>query len=630
MYWLPEIPDWSERLRAAAESGRCDWPSLAALANARLGFIETLRLDKVAAKLSGGALPESAVGKPIRLAVLGSSTVEHLLPGLRVGALRRGLWAATYVSPYGQYFQDLLDPDSGLAAFAPNAILLALDARHVVGEAGLAGAADAEASAERAVERCRDIWRAARSRFKAPIIQQTLLPVFPRLMGSNEHRHKGSRAFLVERINQRLREAADADEVDLLALDWLATRDGLDAWHDPVLWNMAKQEVRPAISPLYGEHVARILAAQQGRSFKCLALDLDNTLWGGTIGDDGLEGIVLGQGSSAGEAFVSLQHYARELSKRGIILAVCSKNDEGNAYLPFDKHPEMILKRGDIACFAANWSDKAGNLREVARILNIGLDSIVFADDNPFERALVRRELPMVAVPELPDDPARFALCLADAGYFEAVRLTKEDFGRAGQYQANVQRETLKASSTDLAGYLRELRMELHAGPFDRTGLQRIVQLINKTNQFNLTTRRYTQEDIVPLMADPRAVTLQMRLTDRFGDNGMIGVVIGRLNDDMELVIDTWLMSCRVLGRRVEETTLNLLAAEAARLGASALIGAYRPSAKNAMVRDHFAKLGFAACGERQGGETSWRLDLASFQPFETPILCQTAMEHAA
>ncbi|MBV9248415.1 MAG: HAD family hydrolase [Acetobacteraceae bacterium] len=628
MYWLPEIPDWSARLREIAISGTCDWAALTGLANARLGFLETIRLDRTVQKLTAGSPPEGAVGKPIRLAVLGSSTMDSLVPGLRVGALRRGMWLTTYVPAYGQYLQDLIDPECGLAAFAPTTVLFALDARHILGEVNVAcSAADADVIVDDAITRCRELWRLARSRFKAGIIQQAVMPVFPQLLGHNEHRLPGSRAWLVERINQRLRDAADEESVDLLAIDRLVVRDGVDAWYDPMMWNTAKQEVRPSISHIYGEHVGRIVAAQQGQSFKCLVLDLDNTLWGGVIGDDGLSGIVLGQGSAMGEAFLSLQHFARDLSRRGIILAACSKNDEINALLPFEQHPEMLLTRSDFACFAANWSDKPSNLREIARILNIGIDSLVFADDNPFERELVRRELPMVAVPELPEDPARFVQCLADAGYFESVHITAEDLERSRQYQANAEREALRVSSTDLAGYLGELRMEMEARPFDRVGLQRIVQLINKTNQFNLTTRRYAEADILPLLDDPASVTLQIRLTDRFGDNGIIAILIGRLSKARELEIDTWLMSCRVLGRQVEQATLNVLAAEAARIGAIALIGEYRPTPKNGMVRDHYRKLGFDLLHEDGEGNTFWRLDLTRYVPVQTAIAIASSME---
>jgi FkbH-like protein len=387
-----------------------------------------------------------------------------------------------------------------------------------------------------------------------------------------------------------------------------------------MLWNHAKQETTPAAAPMYGELVGRLLAAKQGRSYKCLVLDLDNTVWGGVIGDDGLDGIVLGQGSPLGEAYVAFQDYARELTRRGVILAVCSKNDEANALEPFDKHPDMVLRRADIASFVANWSDKAANIRAIAEELNIGLDSLVFIDDNPFERNLVRQELPMVAVPEVSEDPTYFAQAIADAGYFEGLSVTEEDRERAGQYQGNKAREALKSSATDLPAYLRGLEMRLIWKRFDKLGLQRIVQLINKSNQFNLTTRRYTDEDVFAVMADPNAFGLQLRLLDRFGDNGVIAIVIGRLKSGGDLYIDTWLMSCRVLGRQVEPTTLNLIAQEARKLGARRLIGEYIPTKKNGMVKGHYVRLGFTVMETDATGGNRNLLDLASFTPADTFI----------
>jgi len=481
-------------------------------------------------------------------------------------------------------------------------------------------AAEAERSLEEVARRIRECWRLAREAFRCPVIHQAPLPVFPPVLGNNEHRLPGSRQAFIARCNDRLRALADEDGVDLLALDARAALDGLAAWHDPALWHRAKQQVSPVAAPLYGELVARLLAARQGRSAKCLVLDLDNTLWGGVVGEDGLAGLVLGQGSALGEAFAAFQDYARELSGRGVILAVCSKNDEAAALEPFDRHPEMVLKRSHIASFLANWNDKPANLRAIAEELNIGLDALVFVDDNPFERNLVRHELPMVAVPEIGDDPASFARTLADAGYFEGVAVTAEDRARTGQYQGNRQRERLKESATDLDSYLRGLEMELRWRPFDDVGLQRTAQLINKTNQFNLTTRRYSEEEVRAVMHDSRAFGLQLRLVDRFGDNGIIAIVIGRMNSDDDLAIDTWLMSCRVLGRQVEATTLNLVAAAARRLGARRLVGEYVATKKNAIVRDHYARLGFTVVETGADGGSRAVLALAGFVPARTVI----------
>jgi FkbH-like protein len=534
--------------------------------------------------------------------------------------MRRQIWSDIYVAPYGQYHQELLDPNSGLHEFDPTAIVFAFDARHALGRVD--PAMDAETAAQKVeeiAEQYLGLWELARKNFSCTVIQQTILPVFAPLLGNNEHRLSGSPRRLVNRLNQRIAELADDSSVDLMDIDARSGHDGIAAWHDPVLWHRAKMDVSPTISPVYGDLVARLVAAQQGRSYKCLVLDLDNTLWGGVIGDDGLEGIVLGQGSAHGEAFVDFQEYVHYLSRRGLILAVCSKNDEANAVSPFENHPEMVLKREHFASFVANWNDKASNLRAIAEQLNIGIDSLVFVDDNPFERNLVRTELPMVAVPELPEDPARYAQCIADGGYFEGIHVTLEDLARTEQYRSNAQRENLRAAVTDIETYLKSLEMKMSARPFDEIGLARITQLINKTNQFNLTTRRYSEQEVAAMIDAPDHFTLQVRLTDKFGDNGMICVVIAVPSDQPDaLRIDTWLMSCRVLGRQVEHAVLNVLADGAMKSGYKALIGEFCPTQRNSMVKDHYEKLGFIPSEGGKDGQTFWTLPLDTFAPLQT------------
>ena len=620
--WMPRSADWQQSLKQLQNDGGLQtWQQLRDLANFRLNFAETLQLDRAFQRHFGKSAPEGLVTKPVRLAVLGSSTVDHLFPGIRMGGLRRNIWISTYTPHYGQFLQELLDPASPLHQFKPDAVLFTLDAHHLFGaQTPVPNPASVEVILGEISANLQMLWDTARNHFGCQVIQQTVLPLTPVLIGQNEQRLEHSQRGLTVGLNGRLRNLADAGGVDLLALDDQITIDGLSAWHDPGLWHKAKQEVTPLAGAFYGDLVGRLIGARQGRSAKCLVLDLDNTLWGGVVGDDGLEGIKLGQGSPTGEAFVAMQRYALGLSRRGVILAVCSKNDEANGLLPFDRHPEMILKRTDIACFAVNWNDKAANLREIAQRLNIGLDALVFVDDNPFERNIVRRELPMVAVPELPEDPALYPDLIAAAGYFEALHLTQEDLERARQYQTNLQRAELKASATDMEGYLRSLEMELQWSPFDRVGLQRIVQLINKTNQFNLTTRRYTEAEVLKVMQNPRAFTLQLRLIDRFGDNGMIGVIIAEAVSEGEVFIDTWLMSCRVLGRGVEEATLALICDETRRLGAAEMVGEYRPTPKNGMVSDHYLKMGFSKSDDLPEGGSRWKLALKEWTPRETSI----------
>lgn len=616
LHWLPPSPDWRDRLRALPDDPAAAWQAAAALARTRLDFVATNALDTALSRR-----PAEPPATPVRLAVLGSCTTTHLLPAIRVGGLRRGVAVDVFEPPFGTWPRALSDPGSDLHRFAPTAILFSLDAHHVT--AGLRADMDDAAAAAKltaTADRIRDGWRQVQAAFRCPVLQQAILPIHPPLLGCNEHRLAGSRAHFITRLNSRLRVMADAEGVDILAVDAQAAQDGVARWHDPGLWHRAKQEIALPAAPLFGDLVARWLAALGGRAFKCLVLDLDNTLWGGVIGDDGIEGIAIGQGSPAGEAHAAFQAYARDLARRGVILAVCSKNDLANALEPFDRHPDMVLRRDDIACFVANWTDKPANLRAIAAELNIGLDALVFADDNPFERDLVRRELPMVAVPELGDDPARYVPIIAAAGYFDTPRLTQEDRERTGLYRANQAREAWKGATTDLDAYLRGLEMRLVWRRFDPIGVPRVVQLINKSNQFNLTTRRYTEQDVRAVMDDPAAFGLQLRLLDRFGDNGVIAILIGRLEGDDTVTIDTWLMSCRVLGRQVEPVTLDLAVAEARALGARRLVGVYVPTAKNGMVRDHYTKLGFRVNRTAPDGGYRALYDVASHEPAPTFI----------
>jgi FkbH-like protein len=370
--------------------------------------------------------------------------------------------------------------------------------------------------------------------------------------------------------------------------------------------------------------VARILAAQRGLSKKCLVLDLDNTLWGGVVGDDGIEGIVLGQGSAAGEAYLALQRYARQLKDRGIILAVCSKNDATIAEAALREHPEMVLRRSDFAAFVANWDDKAANLQTIARRLNIGIDSLVFVDDNPAERARVREALPTVAVPELPADVALYVSCLASAGYFEATAFTAEDHDRAQQYRENAEREALLASAQSIDEFLRGLNMSVAFGPFTPIDHARIVQLINKTNQFNTTTRRYSSEEISRLATLPEALTLQFRLFDRIGDNGLVSTMILRPapDDDKILEIENWVMSCRVFGRELEREAMNIAVEKARRRGARAIAADYTPTPKNEVIRTLFSDLGFSKLEQQPTteGTTRWLLRLDDYVIRDTYI----------
>ena len=620
--WLEPAADFRVRLkavRAAIADGATDVEEqLYALALARLDLNQLgLLAGAVASHVAGSTAPGPLTR--VRLGIIGSGTLGLIEPAIAASALRHRVIATVIGGDYGSAMQDAIDPQSALRAAGLDLALIALDHRTLGldrAQANPAAAIDAAAAMLGAM-----VDGLAASAAGGVMVATIVPPVEP-LFGSFDAVEAGSVTAQVAALNARLADWARDKRIVLVDIARVAAWVGLDRWHDAGQWHSAKLPFDPDLIPLYADVVARTIAAIRGTTRKCLVLDLDNTLWGGVIGDDGVDGIALGQGSAKGEAFLAIQQMALGLRQRGIILAVCSKNDDDVARIPFRDHPDMPLKEAHIASFVANWGDKATNLRAIASALNIGLDSLVFLDDNPVERAQVRRELPMVAVPELPADPALYPRILLGAGYFEAVAFAQEDRDRADQYRANAERAAF-AGTSDIAGYLASLDMVADFRAFDAVNRARIAQLINKSNQFNLTTRRYTEAQVAALEANAGKLTLQVRLADRFGDNGMISVIVV---DRATWEIDTWLMSCRVLGRWMEEAALAQIAAAARAGGATALTGRYIPSVKNKMVADHYAKLGFARVngddsGDAGGGETIWRLDLADYVAPDLPML---------
>ncbi len=449
---------------------------------------------------------------------------------------------------------------------------------------------------------------------------QTFAPPVETLFGSLDRALPGTLRSLVDNINRELAEYVLGSGDVLLDVAGLAETVGLADWHNTQLWNMAKFSFSDELIPLYADHVARTVTAIRGKSRKVLILDLDNTVWGGVIGDDGLEGIKVAQGDATGEAYLAVQRLALDLRQRGIVLAVSSKNTDEVARAPFEQHPEMLLKLDHIAVFQANWNDKATNIQAIAEELSLGLDAMVFLDDNPVERGLVRTLLPQVAVPELPEEAAYYARTLTAGGYFEAVAFATEDLKRAGFYQDNAKRANLQKQVGSVDAYLASLDMTITFQPFDATGRARIVQLINKSNQYNLTTRRYTDPEVTAAENDPEVFTLQVRLADIFGDNGMISVVICRPGEAGVWDIDTWLMSCRVLGRKVEHMVLREILEHARAAGVHKVTGTYRPTDRNKLVVDHYARLGFEKVMEEGPGLTRWELLVENADPANAPM----------
>jgi FkbH-like protein len=623
--WLAPPPaDFAARVRAAAHAATTldGLEQLIALSQYRLDFLQTIQLNRALEAIGpriGDLLPRE------RLAVLGSATLDHLTPGIRVGALRRRLWVEVHCGGYGQYRQEILDPASDVRRFAPHTVLFSIAASHAAPELPPdATPEQVETTLTAVIDEFRSLWKRARAELKAAVVHQSFLNVTEPLFGSFDRLTPGAPWRVVERMNQLLADAARADGVALLDIERAAQEDGRDAWFDVARMLQAKQEIAPQSGPAYGELLARVLCARRGLSKKCLVLDLDNTLWGGVLGDDGVENLVLGQGSAAGEAHLALQRYARRLRQRGVILAICSKNDPVKAEEAFTSHPEMLLKRSDVAAFVANWDDKARNLETIAQQLNIGIDSLVFVDDNPAERARVRQALPQVAVPELPVDVSGYTRRVAEAGYFEAVGFTAEDRQRADDYAHNAQREALRGSVQSIDEFLHGLQMTAVCGPIAMVDLPRVTQLINKTNQFNPTTRRYSTEQIVELLGASGTLSLQLRLRDRFGDNGLVSVLILRSveGDPESLEIDTWVMSCRVFGRQLEQAALNIIAESARSAGVREIVATYAPSAKNSVVSDLYERFGFQRVPSPglPEGASRWSLVLASYTPGTTQI----------
>jgi FkbH-like protein len=618
--WLPKPPaDFSAQSRSLTDSAEQFGARLQALASYSLDETHLDRLGRAIARARQAAFPFSPL-TPFRLGVVSNATVDFIIPALEASAARYGIALECTRGAYDQTVQEALNPDSIIHRSNVEAVLVAIDYRGFPIRCK-PGDREGEATAvDAALAQLRAIRSGIGKNSRAICILQSLAPSPETYFGSLDRVLPGTPLSVVAAINRGIVDSLRGTPDVLLDVARLAETVGLAEWHSPAQWNMAKLSFANACVPLYADHVARTIAALLGKSRRCLVLDLDNTLWGGVIGDDGLDGIKIAQGDPVGEAYLNVQRYALSLRQRGIVLAVSSKNEDQIARLPFRKHPEMLLRENDFAVFHANWEDKATNLKAIAAELSLGLESLVFLDDNPAERSLVRELLSQVAVPELPDDPALFATTLAAAGYFESLVFSEEDLKRAAYYQDNARRVALSQHAGDIETYLASLKMEITFQPFDETGRPRIAQLINKSNQFNLTTHRYTETEVAAIEKNPNYFTLQARLSDIFGDNGMISVVICKTTPDSDWEIDTWLMSCRVLGRQVESAVLHEIIGHARRSSVRKLIGIYRPTGRNKLVEQHYPKLGFTQVQQQEDGTTIWELGTAEARVEAAPI----------
>ena len=611
--WLPRPPeDFIKRVSEASNGSQ-----LRELAKYAL---DDNQLKQLAKKVHCLQLDQTNLEPLISLSlgIISNATTQMVAPTLVGSALRFGIALTVIQSEYNQIAQIAFSPDSTFPGDSVDFILVSIDYRGLP----IAPTPGDLISAERNVQECisyiKSIIEALQAKTGAKIIIQNIVSSGESIFGNYEARLPGTGTWIITQINFRINEF-DAKDIFVLDLVGLASNLGIADWHDPTLWNLAKLPFAPKFNPIYSDIVCRILAAKLGRSRRCLIMDLDNTLWGGVIGDDGVNGILIGNGDPTAEAHLNIQRTARELRDRGVVLAISSKNEDATARQPFKEHPDMLLREEHIAVFQANWTDKATNIRAIAEELSLGLESMVFLDDNPAERLQVRRELPDVAVPELPEDPALYARTLIAAGYFEAITLSEEDRKRASFYEDNAKRTQILRQSSDIGAYLKSLNMEITFSPFNSLGRTRITQLISKSNQFNLTTKRYDEAEVHALEINDDYFTRQIRLKDVFGDNGMISVIICRKYLS-EWEIDTWLMSCRVLGRQVELAALQDIVFNAKRNGINRIVGTYSPSPRNAIVKDHYNKLGFTKITNNTKIER-WVLDIQNYEYLDLPML---------
>jgi FkbH-like protein len=533
-----------------------------------------------------------------------------------------------YEAPFAAVELEVFNPSSALYRFQPEMIVI-LNATQALrstyfqqGDTGAALAAEVE-------ERASGIWEAIRGNCSALVIQSSYVMPYERLFGNYDLKHADSLYDAVAEINRGLcRRAREHKNVLINDVEAVASWVGRRTWFDERFWDLAKSFCANEHLPAVAQNITRIALAARGRGIKCVILDLDNTLWGGVVGDDGVSGIQI-SAHGDGEAFHRFQFFLLALKRRGILLCVCSKNEHAAAIKPFEEHPEMVLHKEDITIFVANWENKAENIKRIREALDIGYDSIAFLDDNPFERNLVRSILPDVVVPELPEDPADYVKYLAELNLFETTAFSQEDSSRADLYRTEFERRASVAAFASFDEYLASLEMRICVARFEPSRLGRIAQLLQRSNQFNLTTHRYNQAECEKMMLDADCIPLYASLRDRFGDHGLISIIVARrVQAEGVLDITDWLMSCRVLTRGVEECLMNHMVAEAARLHLKAVCGHYIPTAKNAMVKEFFGRFGFEKFEETPQGCTHWRLSVADYRYPKHYI--QAEMEEAA
>jgi FkbH-like protein len=546
--------------------------------------------------------------RSIKIALLGDSATQFLNQAIRGAGFEYDLDLQIWEADFNQIELQVFDPASDLYAFAPDLVIIFRSAHKLASKYSKLKPEHYIGFADGQLTDVAQLYEAITLHSRAKVICYNYTEIDDAVFGNYASKVEHSFLFQLRKLNYELMVYAARNAGFYIAdISSIQNQVGKAAMFQPSVYINTEMVLSIDALPLVAEKIVQLIAAMYGKFKKCIIVDLDNTMWGGIIGDDGLENIQIGS-LGIGKAFTEFQYWIKKLKNRGIIIAVCSKNTESIAKEPFEKHPDMVLHLDDIAVFMANWDNKVNNIKHIQSILNIGFDSMVFLDDNPFERNMIRENIPGITVPELPEDPAEYLEYLYTLNLFETVSFSGEDAERTKLYQVEAKRAVLQASYTNEDDFLKSLCMTSLVEPFNKFNTPRVAQLSQRSNQFNLRTVRYTEDDIKHLITRPDTYTIAFTLEDQHGDNGLICVIILKKENAETLFVDTWLMSCRVLKRGMEHFILNNVVALAKQHGYTNLKAEYLPTAKNQMVKDHYKKLGF---NEYDG---KWMLNVLSYE----------------
>lgn len=544
-----------------------------------------------------------------KIAILGGSTTNDIKLVLEIFLLNYGIKPTFYESEYNQYYQDAMFPGDELLEFAPDIIYIHTSNRNIIRFPEMTDDQECiDTLLKSEMDKYTGIWKNLEKVFHCPIIQNNFDYPFYRLLGNKDASDIHGKTNFINRLNMAFNEYAQKHENFYICdLNYISADYGLQKWADPFYWHMYKYAVAVPAIPYLSFNIANIIKSVFGKNKKGFVLDLDNTLWGGIIGDDGVDNIALGPEESEGQVYSEFQRYIKEYKRLGILLNIDSKNDYENAIAGLN-HPDSELKPDDFIEIKANWNPKDKNFKEIAAELNLLPESLVFIDDNPAERAIVTEQIPGVCAPEI-GNVENYIRVIDRSGFFEVTNISKDDLKRNEMYQENVQRAKLEASYDNYEEYLLSLEMKGTIRSFEPVYMARIAQLTNKSNQFNLTTKRYTQSEIEETALDDNYLTLYGKLEDKFGDNGVVSVVIGHIKENI-CHVDLWIMSCRVLKRDMEFAMMDMLAKQCVARGVTEIRGYYYPTAKNKMVKEFYALQGFDKVSEDELGNTVWKLNI--------------------